>query len=145
MTRSGTLDEKERFDERAGIYEFDAGLPRERAELLAWQEILRKRDSMRAVENGKAAFMAYLARNGDAAYLASVYAEGDEKGMVDAVIAALEAEGAVRVVPARVRMYGVEIIDRNGECVVVNSGARFFAGGLWYASKAAWAKAWRLQ
>jgi len=145
MTRSGTLDEKERFDERAGIYEFDAGLPREQAELLAWQEILQKRDAARAGESNKTALMAYLTRNGGSAYLAAIYAEGDDRGMVDAAIAALEADGRVRVVPARVRMYGVEIIDQNGECVIANFGARFFAGGRWYESKAAWAKAWRLR
>jgi len=145
MTRSGTLDEKERFEERAGVYEFDAGLPREQAELLAWREILQRRDATHADENNKTAFMAYLARKGDAAYLAAIYAEGDNRDTVDAVITALEAEGRVRVVPARSKMYGVEIIDQNGGCVIVNAGARFFAGGRWYENKAAWAKAWRLR
>lgn len=38
-----TLAEREEFEERAGIIEFDGGLSRRRAEFLAFSEILKKR------------------------------------------------------------------------------------------------------
>lgn len=35
-----TQDQRERFEERAAIYEFDGGLPRAEAERQAWKEVM---------------------------------------------------------------------------------------------------------
>lgn len=39
-----TEDERDEFEERAAIYEFDGGMSRERAEKLALERVLAKRN-----------------------------------------------------------------------------------------------------
>lgn len=38
--------EKDLFEERAAIYEFEAGFDRRQAEVLAWQEIQQRREML---------------------------------------------------------------------------------------------------